>query len=192
MAAMAAGCSSDEECFDFTINLNYDKAKNVVSDVVASGTWQYVDATGAGGFVGGGCEADAGAKGDPKVSLSVTKNTPNGLKEIKTMLRWSSQARCAASLEAPPPVPSSQKMFYFGTRCEVMVYEWSSSKPGQYCNNRYTGRTYAEINYDQNKPPNAMQADKDQVRGAQHVDPHATLMQINSTACWGFAEWLLA
>jgi hypothetical protein len=47
----------------------------------------------------------------------------------------------------------------------------TTSRPGQYCNNLYTGRTYAEINYDDKQPPNAKQAGKTQVRGscdAQH------------------------
>jgi hypothetical protein len=171
MAALAASCPPTEDCFDLTINLNYDKAKKVVSDVVANGKFEYVDPTGAAGILGGGCSAEARTYGDPKPVLSFTKNVPTGLKEVKTELKWSSQALCAAATQPAPPVPSGEKMYYFGTRCEVMVYEWSSSRPGQYCNNRYTGRTYAEINYDDKQPPNAKQAGKTQVRGscdAQH------------------------
>jgi hypothetical protein len=163
LANLAAACPPDEECFDLTINLNYDKAKKVVSDVVASSTFQYVDPTGAGGFVGGACSAQAATGDDPRPVLTWTKNVPNGLKEVRTELRWQTQALCERSSLAAPPVPSGEKMFYLGSVCEVLVYEWSSSRPGQYCNNRYTGRTYAEINYDEKQPPNSKQGGKTQV-----------------------------
>ncbi|WIA11307.1 hypothetical protein OEZ85_011430 [Tetradesmus obliquus] len=163
IAGLAAACPENEDCFDYSVNFSWDKSKKEVSSLVASGTFVYTDATGAGGYVGGACSAQAASNSDPRPVLSWTKNSPSGLKEVKAELRWASQAVCERSSLPVPPVPSGEKMLYYGGACEVLVYEWSSSKPGQYCNNRYVGQTFAEINYDDKQPPNTKQAGKTQV-----------------------------
>jgi hypothetical protein len=182
MAAAAAACPPDDDCPDLKINFSYDSNKKVFSDLVASGTFQFIDPTGATGMLGGSCKASAKIPYADGLSkpitaspvLTVAKGSgPKTLKEVKTEMRWSSAATCTPNTAPPPAVPSSNKMFYYGNKCQVVVFEFNSARPSSICNHYYVGRTYAEIGYDDKLPPNTRQSGKAQVRRGAVCNTHA-------------------
>jgi hypothetical protein len=173
MAGIAAACPATDTCPDLKINLSYDSNKKSYADLVATGTFQFRDPTGATGMLGGSCTATAKIPFSDGTSKPITAVPtvlmgkgagPKSIKEIRAELRWSTSATCVANSLAPPPVPSTNLMYYFGTVCQVVLFEYNSAVPGKTCNHYYEGRTYAEVGYDEKQPPNNKQSSKAQVR----------------------------
>ncbi|WIA31374.1 hypothetical protein OEZ86_002273 [Tetradesmus obliquus] len=172
MAGLAASCPPDDDCRDLRINFSYESSKKVFSDLVASGTFQFIDPNGCTGMLGGSCSATARIPYTDGIIKPIT-GTPtivmgkgtglHALKEVKAELRWGTAATCVPGTLPPPAVPSGTTMFYYGTKCQVVIFEYNAAKPSNICNHYFTGKTHAQINYDEKQPPNSKQSPKIQV-----------------------------
>jgi hypothetical protein len=187
MAGLAAACPADDDCPDLKINFSYDNNKKMFSDLVASGTFYFSDPTGATGMLGT-CQASAKIPYSDGLSKPINANPtivtgkgtgPQTLMEVRAELCWSTASTCVPGTQPALAVPSTNTLYYYGTNCQVLVFEYNSAKAGNTYNHYYVGRTYAVIGYDEKLPPNNRQSSKGQVTTALL----ALRLQVNALPC---------